>query len=539
MALFGIYSYMTRRGMVGQYQLERRINATCSSPAVLADTMTLLVLVNLLLLRTCRTRRARLALALILPLQLVTIVLSGCRINLMLLAGAGGLWLLAWLWRMARRRLHHTLALVCVMLLACCAIVMVVRRLAPASVMTVVVHLPGIARVQDSMRRSARQDWHTALHSIFAGRQDHWSTAWDSARSQPLWGIGCGLFEQRYSAFRSSNDLFQFARVHNVYLRIVVEAGGMTALAGILAVVLTGVAWWRAMHGDVPAVPPVAVGYAAGLLVVLAAVAMTGLFSDLWYENPESIMTLGILSACAAASVRRATAAQAHARRALAPAAMKEPGQLDSLHGSRLQALVILLSRGHVTHVPWWKLGAVCVIGVAAAFGLGAAQQTARLQFLNGQTHFGIDTGASYAGPDTTWRAVRRNAVQAVCVTQPLLRLQWRALNERATVRAQNFSVWINDTRVAHTRLNSLQVHTLDCDVAALQGTVALISYRAQRTFQPWHEGWFVDARTSAALVREPQWLAGAPSNCPPVRAENGTPRGLPGARGDLSGPAK
>ncbi|MCX7004534.1 MAG: hypothetical protein NTV22_14855, partial [bacterium] len=173
--------------------------------------------------------------------------------------------------------------------------------------------------------------------------------------------------------------------------------------------------------------------------------------------------------------------------------------------------------------------GAVCVIGVAAIFGLRAAQQTARLQFLNGQSHFGIDTGASYAGPDTSWRAVRRNAVQAVAVTQPVLRLQWRALNERATACAQDFSVWINDTRVAHTRLNSLQVHTLDCNVAALQGTVALISYRAQRTFQPWHEGWFVDARASAALVREPQWLAGAPSNCPPARAENGTPRGLPG----------
>ncbi|MCX7005619.1 MAG: O-antigen ligase family protein, partial [bacterium] len=246
MALFGIYSYVTRRCMVGQYQLERRINATCSSPAVLADTMTLLVLVNLLLLRTCRTRRARLALALILPLQLVTIVLSGCRINLVLLAGAGGLWLLAWLWRMARRRLHHTLALVCVMLLACCAMVLAVRRLAPASVTSAVIHLPGIARVQDSMRRSVWQDWHTALRSIFAGRQDHWSTAWNIARSQPLWGIGCGLFEQRYSAFRSTDDLFQFARVHNVYLRIVVEAGCMTALAGMLAVALTGVAWWRA-----------------------------------------------------------------------------------------------------------------------------------------------------------------------------------------------------------------------------------------------------------------------------------------------------
>ncbi len=511
MALFGIYSYVTRRCMVGQYQFERRINATCSSPAVLADTTTILVLVNLLLLRTCRTRRAQLALALILALQLVTIVLSGCRINLALLAGAGVLWLLWWIRHLAQRRWRYTVALVCLIVLACCGGIVAARLLAPASVKTMVMCLPGIARVQDVVRRSARQDLRATLRSVFAGRQDHWTAAWGAVCSQPLWGIGCGLFEQRYRAFCSATDLFQIARVHNVYLRVLVEAGVMTALAGILAVLLTGLAWWRAVRGDAAA-PPQAAGYAAGLLVVLAAAAITGLFSDVWYENPESIMALSILCACAAASVRHVATVRAYALRAMVPAGEAEPDELVGVHGN-LQALVMLLSWGHVTHISWWKAGAVMAIGVAAVFGLRAAQQTAQQQFLAGHTHFGIDAGASYAGQDATWYTVRRNAAQVVFVAQPILCLQWCALNERAAGAAQNLTIFINHTRIAHTRLNSMQGHTLYCDVSALQGTPVLITYRAQRDFQPWQEGWFVDARASAALVRAPQWLNDYPTN--------------------------
>jgi len=511
MALFGLYSYVTRRYMVGHYRLERRINATCSSPAVLADTMTMLVLVNLLLLRTCRARGARLALVLMLALQLITIVLSGCRINLALLASAGILWLLWWVRRMARRRVRHTVALVCAMVLALFGMVVAARLLAPASVKTMVVHLPGIARVEEVVRRSAQQDWHTTLRSIFAGRQDHWATAWDVARSQPLWGIGCGLFEQRYSAFRSNTDLFQFARVHNIYLRVLVEAGIMTVLAGILAMLMTGLTWWRAVRGQGPPAAPVAAGYMTGLLVVLAAAAMTGLLSDLWYENPESIMVLSILCACMVASHRLVVTAQEHTRRAVVPATAEGPGESIGT----LQALMLRLSWGYVAHVSWWKAGAVIAISVAAVFGLYTAQQAARQHLASGRTQFGIDSGASYAGPGTAWHAVRRNAVQTVQVAQPIVCLQWRALNERAARTEQHFTIWINHTRVAHTRLNSLQPHTLYCDVTALQGTMAEITYRAQRNFRPWREGWFVDARASAALVRAPQWLAAYPTNCP------------------------
>jgi O-antigen ligase len=506
MVLFGVYSFVTQRYMVSHYQLERRINATCSSPAALADILTVLVIANLFLLSATRTMRARLVLLAMLMAQVITILLSGCRINIALLAGVAAVWLLWWLRRVAQRRIRHAVAIACGVLLIVCGAGVVARLLAPASMTAVLLHVPGIERLQQVVQRSARKDPRAVLRHVFASRQDHWRTAFDAARSQPLWGIGCGLFEQRYTVFRANTDLFQFARVHNVYLRVLVEAGIVTVLAGIAALVMTAVACWRMWRG--PATPQ-AVRHVAAALALLGVFAVTGLLSDLLYENTECIMSLCMLCACAMASANWIARAQHPAVAAEPLLTDEEPVEaVGSIH-----TWLMLLTWGYHARVSWWKLALGVALAVAVFIGWHDAQTRARQRFITAQTSFGLDRDASYAMPDDSWRALRRTAAEMLRVEQPVLVVQWRALNERAVTRDQRLTILLNGVPVLSAPVDALQPRTLYCDVSALQGTDAVLSYHARRTFQPWHEGWFVDARAHAALVRAPQWIGAHPTN--------------------------
>ncbi|NLF39095.1 O-antigen ligase family protein, partial [bacterium] len=314
--LFGIYSYHTRLYMVSYYVYERRINATFSSPAVLADLFTALFIAGFHLLRRAHSWPARICLVVLMAGQLLSIIYSGCRVNLLILCIVAAGWGVYRLVTLRRVRYLVYSAVFAAALAGVCAggwTLMppgVKARITASSAMTRAVRyastVPAVQRVREWRRSLAAGA--SIRQTFLGGRWEHWSCAARMFKSSPLWGIGCGLFEQQYEHFRVSADVFQYARAHNVFLRVMAEGGMVTLAACAVFFVL---AFWRlarSLSRSCAWESPVWAACTRGFLAVFAGIAISSMASDVLFENAETIMVFSVLAACAACSYRQLAA---------------------------------------------------------------------------------------------------------------------------------------------------------------------------------------------------------------------------------------
>lgn len=503
-ALFGIYSYATRRFMVSHYIYERRINATFSSPAVLADVLTLTFIAGVLLMQSQPRWRARACLIAIALLQLTALALSGCRINVLVLVLAGTAW---WLWQLVRAmRTRHWRAVALSVGIMLAIIGGGLGAVAAARARPL--KIPMVLRLSEVIKRAHLHNPRALASFMLAGRLDHWTAARQAWLAHPLWGIGSGLFEQRYTMFHPRYDLFAFARVHNVLLRVFTEGG---VVAGIALLIALGGSIWRCVRiwiVDVAA-PNLWQQYTRGICIVLLCALATSLTSDVWYENVESVLILALVCACLAAAIR-------HAEAAIAPSLpLEEETEVSAtpLVNGHLNAVVMLASWGHAHSSRFWKTAGVLVLCVILIVGLRQAQQFAAGAFRQGALSYGLDRPQPYAKEGSLWRSTRRRAALTTAVNVPILSLSFRALNHRAARTGQRLVIYANDFKVGALALNSMEEHHVWCDISALTGRTVVLRWRADRDFQPWREGWFIDARPAAALAMPPQWHNAHPSN--------------------------
>jgi hypothetical protein len=502
----GIYSYRTGTLMVDYYIYDRRISATFGSPAVLADIMTAALLCGVYLLAVSRRWLARGALLLLVAGQLTCIVLSGCRMNIMVLALSAAAWC-CWhvrqLWRAGgwvrvRRRLK-TLAIVtaAVALL----IVGVTAVMSPARIL----EIPGIRRWGD---------WRGSLRSpqrlrgtVLVGRWDHWSCALNMLGRAPLWGIGVGLFESNYLLYRAGGDLFQQARAHNVFLRVAAEGGVMT-LSAVLIVIVAGVRVLRRTWSPVYAAPAdVWARMARAFSIVLLALGITALASDVLFENSEAICFLvmivaGTQTACVrcgvAVQARQDWRVQAHAFDAAVRRRLTQYGWgvAARLHARRwLRGLLALLTLA------------------AAAAGWGPARVRCQSALQRGTLAYGFQplTQAGLGG--ARWNSVGTHAMIMVNPQRPLMVLQCRAVHSRAAQANQSVTLYLNGEVLAMVPLRGTDLTTVYCDCTGVRGQWMALAVRAQHAFVPLREGWYRHPFASSVMLTKPGWLNNEPSN--------------------------
>lgn len=502
-ALFGIYSYVTRSYMVSHYVMERRISATFSSPAVLADMLTVACVVCGFFLYTERRRALRVLAACALALNALAVLYSGCRINMLALAAGAVLALLAmaglrWssVWRRRWLILAAAAGVAGVAAAAWCA--------APERLRAHVRTMPAIARTQIMLQhwRAADRSLVQRVRAVLPGRISHWEAAARMLWHHPLWGIGAGLFERSYERFRARDDLFVFARAHNVPLRIAAECGLVTLLA-CAAAIISAVATLYSCRGSGRACDAHWLVVRRTLCVIGLMLFATSFFSDIWLENTESVMMLSVLMAVGTVTCR-----------VLAPGVPEPDDPVWPEYTSwwqrteaALHERVMLLTWGwlDIVHMRralvWLAVAAMCLLGLRRAFYEG------RKTMLRGSAMHGFTPASSLLNLPGEWFAFGRSAMRSVIVPSAVMRVTIQPLNERMARESPRVSVYINDVVAGELTLYPGAPGTLYCDVSALHNDAAVIRFVAQRTFCPWQLGWFKDPFAYGGICSALQWL--------------------------------
>jgi len=280
-SFFGIYSYITRTYMIDLYFFERRICSTFSSPAVLADVFTVILIFGVYLFRWSKSWMLKLTLALLMIFQFITIVLSGCRANIIILAGFGLVWLFICV---IKKFIRHQWKTVIIILFVASASIIFVFELPKIPFAK---HIPVVERInfwKDSIVRKRN-----VLGTLLEGRKWHWQCGMKMVKSSPVWGIGCGLFEQEYSNFKVRNDLFSIARAHNVPLRFFAEGGIITFFLFLTFLILTIVRLSRSFFRRAKESVPEWSSYLQMIAIGLLALFLLSLFSDTLLVREECV----------------------------------------------------------------------------------------------------------------------------------------------------------------------------------------------------------------------------------------------------------
>lgn len=502
-ALFGIYSYATRSYMVSHYVIERRISATFSSPAVLADMLTVACVLCGFFLYAERRRALRVLAACALALNALAVIYSGCRINMLALAAGAVLGLLAIAglrWSRVWRRWWLILAAA-----ACLAgVAAAAWWAAPERLRAHVRTMPAIARTSLMVQqwRATDAPLLQRVRAVLPGRIGHWEAAARMLWHHPLWGIGAGLFERSYEQFRTRDDLFVFARAHNVLLRIAAECGLVTLLA-CAAAILSAVATLHSSRGAGMPRDEDWLVVRRTLCVIGLMLLVTSFFSDIWLENTESVIMLSVLMAVGTVTCR-----------VLAPRMEEPEDPLWPEHTSwwqRAQAAlherVMLLTWGWLDIVRMRRAVLLLVVAAMCVLGLRRAFYEGRKTMLRGSAMHGFTPASSLINMPGEWFAFGRSAMRSVMVQGPVLRVTIQPLNERMARKAPRVTVFLNNVLVGELTLYPGAPGTLYCDVSALKDDVAVVRLVAERTFCPWQLGWFKDPFTYGGISSSLQWL--------------------------------
>jgi len=500
MAAFALYSFATSKYMVSYYLYDRRVNATCSTPAVLADITTVLAVLAMQQLLRARRWHERLVLCGALALELIIIVLTGCRLNLvllaLLLAVGGAPWLV---WALATQPRKG------VKVLVAAALAGVLVSGAAAWRWPYLRHLPVVLRLQD-WGLALRTKQYRAL--LAPGRIDHWQCALQALKAAPLWGLGTGQFETYYTQFRPPADLFDYARAHNALLRMAAEGGLITAVALLAA--LGWVVWRTALfwRDDARRAAPEWSWFGRAFSIGLLMIALAALSSDVAVENVEAVvfwaMLAGVVRACAWQCERRVVRqpgalAQRWARAERHVQRWCERRGWQRTQRIRLQTLALA--------------GALLLICLLLVPGVHAAHARALARVKRGKVYYGFTYLERSGSSNTRLYTIPQHALALLPGAQPLMVIHYRALNQRMAQREQTMTVYINGMFMAGVLLNSTQERLLYCDISALHGQPLAVSLRVPRAWVPWREGWGLQYQPCGAVVSYPQLIAQEPSN--------------------------
>ena len=493
-AAFGLYSYITRQYMVSHYVYERRINATLSSPAVLADIFMVIFVTGLYLFKESKSLIARLFLAVVLLTQLTTIFLSGCRTNFILIT----LYLLVlgiiYAWKFAKKiKWYVSLSIVILFLLVAFGglhITVKIKR-------TKISKLPVIKRLTDWESEYAHG---YSFKKIFLkGRFNHWLTAENMIKENPVWGVGCGLFEQEYKSYHDKKDLFWYARVHCVPLRVCAEGGFITLAAFLLFLLLAIIRLSYGFTRRARRKEPEWSSLTRTMAIIFLMIFISSFFTDIFYENSESVIFLSIIFVCGALGYK-------HTSRFL--------GQHFLFIKRKLLNIEYDINMFFVG-IGWEYLGFIklkSIIKYLILFaaliiiylGISSASLKRRKLFSEGKISYGFLNHYK-----KQWYVIGRNAMSGFIAKDSVFSFSYKSFNVKMAQLGQYLDLYINDILVGSIPLNSVSKQTIFCDISNYSGAKVKIDFKVNQTFIPLKEKWFIDSRKYGAVITMPTQIQG------------------------------
>jgi len=506
-SIFGIYSYITRTYMIDLYFFERRMSSTFSSPAVLADLFTVIFIFGVYLFRLSKSWMLKSILALLMIFQFIAIVLSGCRANIIILAGFGVVWLFIYMIKKIIGREWKTVIIISFITLASIISVFELPRFPFAK------HIPVVERIcfwKDSIVRKRN-----VLGTLLEGRKWHWQCGIKMVKSSPVWGIGCGLFEQEYSNFKIGDDLFSIARAHNIPLRFFAEGGITTFILFLTFLILTTVRLSRSFFRNAKESVPEWSLYLQMISIGLLALFLLSLFSDILIVREECVFFVAIIAACASVAYNKLP--DFDKNNFLSVRSIWKKAERRTQRVFRQLGWIYFCKTRLSTVL---KVIAFIVLLILFIFGLSNAKNRRMTKLKTGQLSYGFYGRVPEGVSRHHWSSIGAHAITELKVNKNIFYFGYRAVNNRMSILGCKLKLYINGVKTAILPLNSTTERWVYCDMTALKGQHIRIEFITKKAFNPLKEHWFADNYSYGAVITRPMWTNQNPESLMKTKKE-------------------
>lgn len=507
MSLFGIYSFSSRKYLVNQYIFERRINSTCSSPAVLADIMTCMIIISFYLLLRVKTIWHRLFLVIAIGLQLIAILLSGCRINIVILGVCAAVYFITWLIR--RRTSWRAYVLyggVIIVLLSGSIGMLEFWNDMPVGIRRIVHRVPLVERVTGTYTRIRKEG--SIAKVLLRGRHEHWLCAYRICQDRPWWGIGVGMFEQKYTAYRSKKDLFQYANVHNVPLRIIAEGGIISFVCGVVCIGVMifyiGYGFTRRARRKEPEWSGI-LRLSAVLMAVLISASLT---SDILYENTEILLWFAFAASLGVAGFSRL--------RFYFLQHFRHFQYNLALINEEIDVRMAILGWAYFGRLRLETIIKMLLLLVLFSLGVWGgihAYEESKIRLYEKNILYGFTQWNRRDNMRGEWFNIHHSGTMIVEGEGRLLQLQVRAPHWRIADKSTKMTIVIDGYKVLTLPINSVFPKEIYADVSAISHDQFPVTIRVDSAHIPLHEGWYESTKPLGVLVTRPQLRTGDATN--------------------------
>jgi len=491
-AVFGLYSYISKHFMVSHYIYERRINSTLSSPAVLADIFMSIFVIGTYLLKESKSLKIRLFLIFTLIMQLSIIFMSGCRTNFILIMIYLIILTMIYLWRLCKKaKWYYSIGTILLFIMLGSTGLHITGRIAQ----TKISKLPVIRRIIEW--DSEYKHGYTFKKVFLKGRFNHWLAAENMIKENPVWGVGCGLFEQKYKSYHSKKDLFWYARAHCIPLRICAEGGFVTLAAFLIFILLVIIRLSYGFTRRARVKEPEWSKLTRTMAILFLMVFTSSFFTDIFYENSESIIFLSLISVCGAS-------------------ANKHTGRLLNQHFLFIKRRVLTIERNlniFFLGIGWEYLGFIRIktvvkflilslLAIIIYFGLSSTNSKRQKLFFKGKITYGFLNCYK-----KSWYLIGKRAMAGFIVKSPIISFHYKSFNTKTAKLNQYLKLYINNMLAGTIPLDSVSEQIIYCDVSKYLGNKVKIDFKVNRTFIPLKEKWFIDSHNFGALIKKPKQI--------------------------------
>ena len=486
---FGLYSYLTRRFMVSHYVFERRINATFSSPAVLADTFTAIFVIGIYLFQISKKKRTKAFLLCALIIQFGIIFLSGCRTNFALISIylliLGSVYVIKFI---KKTRWYVSVGAMAMLIILAVAGLHITNKVTKTGIKK----LPVINRIIEWQKEYKHKKKLKKI--ILKGRFGHWITAGNIIKEYPMWGIGSGLFEQKYKKYHGAKDLFWYARTHCVPLRICAEGGFVSLIVFLIFITLALIRMSYGFSRRAREKEPEWAKLTGAMFIVFIMFFVSSFFTDIFYENTESIMILSLFAACGATAYNKLS-------------------RLFRQHFLTIQRKINYIEdelNYFFVGIGWEYLGfikiktifktiIILIVLILIIIGVSDSKKRRNNLFATGNLSYGFLNNYK-----KSWYVIGERATVSFIVNHPVFSFKYKSFNTKTILARQNLNVYLNGILTGKIPLNSVSEKTVYCDVSKYIGNKVTIDFMVSPVFIPLKEGWFIDNRKYGALITKP-----------------------------------
>jgi len=314
-----------------------------------------------------------------------------------------------------------------------------------------------------------------------------------------MWGIGGGQFEQKYKTYHGKGDLFWYARAHCIPLRICAEGGFVTLTAFFILLVLVIIRLSYGFTRRARRKEPEWSRLTRTMAVIFFMIILSSLFTDIFYENSESIMFLSVLSVCGACG-------------------HKHTGRLLRQH------FLFLKRRGNYyesvlnmffDRIGWEYLGfikiksiikllVIIVLAYIIYLGVSNANSKRNELFSNGKNYYGFLNHYK-----KRWYIIDSHATAGFIAKSPAFSFSYKAFNAKMSQLDQYLELYINGVLNGRITLDSIYEKIIYCDISSFSGNKVKIDFKVNRTFIPLEEKWFIDSHEHGAVITKPAQQTG------------------------------